>query len=80
MIDDMTGEGHGLVAAVRTAVAVHKASWAQLVPSDTFVNIAAEAEEEAAYVDLAVARAELRNHICRAYGLTSRELSALASP
>ncbi|MGF7147345.1 hypothetical protein FHS96_000954 [Sphingomonas zeicaulis] len=68
------------MAAVRTAVAVHKASWARLVPSETVINLEAEAEEEAAYVDMAIAKAELRDHICRIYGLSSSELSALAAP
>ena len=76
----MSLEAERLVAAVRTAAAAHNATWESLVPNPFTVNLAAEAEEEAAYAEMAAAKRDLRDHICRTYGISIRELSSLATP
>lgn len=80
MIETMTSDGRALVAMVRAAAAVHKTSWEALVPNQFEVNLDAEAAEESAYVDMARAKAVLRDHICETYGISIRELSSLAMP
>lgn len=77
-MDDVTREGHALVAAVRAAARVHAASWEALVPDSFTVNFAAEAVEEAAFADMAEAKRRLRDHICAVYGVSVRELGDLA--
>lgn len=76
----MSTEAERLVAAVRTAAAAHNATWESLVPDPFTVNLTAEAEEEAAYAQMATAKGHLRDHICRTYGISIRELSSLAQP
>lgn len=78
MIDVSTTEGRLRVADVRAAAAAHRSSWEALVPSHFEVNLDAEAAEEAAYSDMAEAKARLRDHICETYGISIKELSSLA--
>lgn len=73
-------QGHALVEQVRLAARAHAVSWEALVPDRFTVNVAAEAAEEDAYAGLAEAKAALRDHICRTYGISARELSSLALP
>lgn len=77
-MNDVTREGHALVADVRAAARVHAASWEALVPDSFTVNFAAEAVEEAAFADMAEAKRRLRDHICEVYGVSIRELADLA--
>lgn len=79
-LETMPTEGEALVAAVRAAAAVHHSSWEALVPDAFTVNAAAEAQEEAAYAEMAAAKRRLRDHICRVYGISIRELASLAMP
>ena len=72
-------DGHALVEAVRAAALVHADSWEALVPDSFVVNLSAEAEEEAAYDDMAEAKRRLRDHICEVYGVSIRELANLAT-
>lgn len=74
-----SSQAHRLVSAVRAAAAVHAASWDALVPDRFTVNLAMEPAEEAAYADMARAKAALRRHICETYGLSARELASLAA-
>jgi hypothetical protein len=76
----MPSEAEQLVAVVRAAAAVHNATWESLVPDPFTVNAAAEAEEEAAYAEMAAAKRALRDHICATYGISIRELASLAMP
>lgn len=76
----MTSEAERLVAEVRAAARAHNDSWEAMVPDAFTVNPAAEAAEEAAYADMAVAKRALRDHICRTYGISIRELASLAQP
>lgn len=76
----MDSEALGLVDEVRAAARVHNATWEALVPDPFTINFAAEQAEEAAYADMAAAKRRLRDHICRVYGLTIRELASLAMP
>lgn len=71
--------GQQLVEAVRAAARVHAVSWEALVPDRFEVNLAAEAEEEAAFADMAEAKRRLRDHICEVYGVSIRELANLAT-
>lgn len=75
-----TNEAHHLVAAVRAAAAVHRTTWEAMVPNTFQVNLAFEPAEEAAYAEMAAAKAALRRHICETYGLSARELASLAAP
>lgn len=72
--------GRTLVALVREAARRHGLTWDVLVPSAFEVNLAAEDAEEAAYAEMAQAKAALRDHICDTYGISIRELNALAVP
>lgn len=76
----MQDEAKTLVDAVRDAARRHNVTWGMLIPDPFTVNHAAEAAEEAAYADMAAAKAALRDHICRTYGISIRELSSLAMP
>lgn len=76
----MDPEAQRLVAAVRAAARIHDATWESLVPDPFTVNAAAEEAEEAAYAEMAAAKRLLRDHICRTYGISIRELSSLAMP
>lgn len=76
----MTCEAERLVTAVRTAARAHNVTWEALVPDPHTVNSHAEAAEEAAYADMAIAKRALRDHICRTYGISIGELSSLAMP
>ncbi|MDQ2878135.1 MAG: hypothetical protein M3R41_03540 [Pseudomonadota bacterium] len=73
-------EGHDLVSQVRAAAKAHNATWEALVPDRFQINLAAERAEEDAYAEMAAAKAELRAHICRTYGISIRELASLAMP
>jgi len=73
-------EARILVEDVRSAARAHSLTWEKMVPDAVTLNRAAEAAEEAAYADMAAAKARLRDHICATYGLTIRELASLASP
>jgi hypothetical protein len=79
MATSMTMDGRDLVAAVREAAWVHGKTWEALVPDQFTINLAAEADEEMAYAEMAAAKAVLREHICRTYGISIRELSSLAT-
>lgn len=72
--------GRILVAEVRDAARRHGLTWEVLVPSPFEINLAAEAAEEEAYAEMAQAKAALRDHICETYGISIRELTALAIP
>ena len=76
----MSSEAERLVAVVREAALAHNATWEALVPDPFTLNVSAEAAEEAAYEDMAIAKRALRDHICRTYGISIRELSSLAMP
>jgi hypothetical protein len=76
----MPDRGKELVAVVREAARKHAISWEALVPDRFVVNLAAEADEEAAYAEMAEAKRALRDHICEVYGVSIRELSSLAAP
>jgi hypothetical protein len=67
-----------LVAAVREAARKHNTTWEALVPDAFQVDFAHEEAEELAYAEMAAAKAALRDHICRTYGISLRELSSLA--
>ena len=73
-------DGRDLVAEVRAAARTHGKSWELLVPSHFEINIDAEEAEEAAYAEMAGAKARLREHICATYGISIRELFSLAQP
>jgi hypothetical protein len=73
-------EGRALAAAVRAAAARHNLTWEALVPDAFRVDFAHEEAEELAYAEMAVAKEALRDHICRTYGISYRELSSLARP
>jgi hypothetical protein len=73
-------EARLLVEDVRAAARRHNITWEKMVPDAVTLNLAAEAAEEAAYSDMAAAKARLRDHICATYGLTIRELASLALP
>jgi hypothetical protein len=73
-------EARTLVEDVRAAARRHNITWEKMVPDEVTLNLAAEAAEEAAYSDMAAAKARLRDHICATYGLTIRELASLALP
>ncbi len=75
-----TNEAHHLVAAVRAAAAAHRTTWEAMVPNMFQVNLEMEPVEEAAYDAMAEAKAALRRHICKTYGLSARELASLAAP
>jgi hypothetical protein len=77
---DAEEQGHALVVHVREAARRHAASWDALVPDSFTVNLIHEAAEEAAYAEMAAAKARLREHICTVYGLSIRELASLALP
>jgi hypothetical protein len=80
MSGEMIIEGQHLVDAVRTAAREHQTTWDALVPNQFEVNLSAEQAEEAAYSEMARAKAKLRDHICEVYGISIRELSSLAAP
>lgn len=77
---DPAAEGRKLVEAVRQAALKHAASWEALVPNAFQIDLSAEAAEEAAYAEMALAKRALRDHICVVYGISFRELSSLAAP
>ncbi|MBB5713895.1 hypothetical protein [Sphingomonas aerophila] len=79
LIQDLN-EARELVESVRAAARVHNRTWEALVPDAFTVNLAAEAEEERAYEEMAAAKHALRDHICHVYGLSIRELASLAMP
>jgi len=68
------------VEAVRKAAQAHATSWEALVPNALEINLDAEAAEEVAYEEMAVAKRALRDHICAIYGISFRELNSLAAP
>jgi hypothetical protein len=78
MANSLVVDGPDLVAAVRAAAARHQTSWEALIPNQFEVNLNAEEAEETAYSDMAEAKTVLRDHICRTYGISIRELSSLA--
>lgn len=80
MIGDpgISAEGRALVGAVRTAAQQHEATWESLVPDAFTIDLTAEQAEEDAFQDMAVAKRALRDHICRTYGISARELCSLA--
>ncbi|RVT93836.1 hypothetical protein [Sphingomonas crocodyli] len=80
MTDIIRGDGQDLVAAVRAAAAAHRTTWEAMVPNHFEVNLDMEAAEEEAYAEMARAKAILRDHICKTYGISIRELSSLAMP
>lgn len=80
MIETATKDGRELVAIIRAAAAVHRVTWEALVPDRFVVNLDAEEAEDIAYEEMAAAKADLREHICRTYGISIRELSSLAMP
>lgn len=80
MTEDTLHEAHRLVAEVRAKAAAHRISWEAMVPTSLEMNLAFEPVEEAAYAEMARAKAELRHHVCETYGITARELAALALP
>lgn len=65
---------------MRAAAAAHRTTWEAMVPSNFEVNLTMEHAEEAAYAEMAKAKAALRRHICETYGLSVRELASLAMP
>jgi len=71
-------DGRLLVEAVRAAARHHNTTWEALVPDQFAIDLAHEAAEEAAYAEMAHAKAALRDHICQTYGISLRELSSLA--
>ena len=71
-------DGRDLVAEVREAAARHNLTWEVLVPDAHTVNRSAEDAEETAFQEMAEAKRHLREHICKTYGISVRELSALA--
>jgi len=73
-------EAKALVEDVRHAARRHHRTWEAMIPDAFTIDLAIEAAEEAAYADMAAAKARLRDHICATYGLTIRELSSLALP
>lgn len=73
-------EAHALVGEVRAAARAHASTWEALVPDSFRVDLRAEAAEEAAYLEMAAAKARLRDHICATYGISIRELASLAMP
>jgi chromosomal replication initiation ATPase DnaA len=73
-------DGKVLVSLVREAALKHNITWAELVPDEFTINLAAEAAEEHAYAEMAIAKAALRDHICDTYGISIRELASLAMP
>lgn len=73
-------DGHALVNEVRVAARRHNLTWTSLVPDRFTINHDAEAAEEVAYAEMAVAKRALRDHICRTYGITVEELASLAMP
>lgn len=79
LIQDLN-EARELVESVRAAARTHNRTWEALVPDAFTINLAAEAEEERAYEEMAAAKHALRDHICRVYGLSIRELASLAMP
>ena len=78
-IDDPS-DGQALVASVRDAARRHNVTWDALVPDCFRVNQWAEAAEERAYLEMAAAKQQLREHICETYGISVTELSSLAVP
>lgn len=80
MTEVKTDDGKALVEAVRETARKHAVTWEALVPSTFLVDFAHEAAEEAAYAEMARAKAALRDHICETYGLSVRELASLAIP
>lgn len=73
-------DGKQLVTAVREAALRHNSTWEALVPTSFQVDLDHEEAEEQAYAEMATAKAALRDHICRTYGISIRELSSLARP
>lgn len=72
-------DGRALVEAVRATATRHRLTWEAMVPDPHTVDLAHEPAEEAAYAEMAQAKQQLRDHICRTYGLSARELISLAS-
>ena len=73
-------DGKDLVAAVREAAHHHKLTWEMLVPAADRVDAAHELAEDRAYAEMAAAKCALHDHIVQTYGVTPRELAALATP
>jgi len=73
-------DGKELVAVVREAARKHSLTWDALVPCHSYVDFAHEEAEERAYAEMAKAKRALRDHICKTYGITVRELASLAMP
>jgi hypothetical protein len=72
-------DGKALVEAVREAARHHNTTWEALVPDPFRINFLHEEAEEAAYAEMARAKAALRDHICETYGISLKELGSLAS-
>ena len=79
-MDPAIDDPHALIDDVKRASAAHADAWARLVPDSYLVNFAAEAEEERAYDVMAAAKARLRAHVQRTYGLSIGDLATLAHP
>jgi hypothetical protein len=73
-------DGKDLVAAVREAAHRHNMTWEMLVPAADRVDPTHELAEEQAYAEMAAAKCALHDHIVQTYGVTPRELAALATP
>jgi hypothetical protein len=78
-METITDEARELVAEVRAAAREHGKAWEELVPTSLVINFESEAAEEAAYQTMAAAKRRLREHICRVYGVSARELASLAT-
>jgi hypothetical protein len=78
MDDTIAMDGAMLAQAVREAARRHNLTWEALIPDSLTINLAAEAAEEEAYAEMAEAKRALRDHICRIYGISVRELASLA--
>lgn len=76
----VTQDARTLVAVVRDDARRHNLTWNVLVPDRFTVNHDAEAAEEIAYAEMAVAKRALRDHICTVYGISVDELASLAMP
>jgi hypothetical protein len=71
--------GEQLVASAREAVSKHRIAWRELVPDPHTVNLAAEADEDAAHEAMVSAKSRLRAHVLQTYGVDISELCNLTS-